>query len=142
MWRVRRQIQQVKTSLPPILKSFFYFLSGMDSSTIHYKESRFINTKGKSFELLNNKVRINALCSSCPITLITTVNDSKAVQTRPFRAGNENLLCRKLPAIRYISFWANMAFISIEKIYDPFSRKLFQLFKALYFVSIQLRARL
>ena len=74
LWRVRRQIQQVKASFLPVVASFLYLFTGMNPGTIQYQASRSGNLEGEPFQMLDDESRINALHSSCPITLVRAAN--------------------------------------------------------------------
>jgi hypothetical protein len=114
----------------------------MNARTIQYQASRFINQKGKPFELLNDESRINALRSGGPVTLIGATNEAKAIQARSFASGNEDVFARKLPAVGHLTLLAHMALIAVEKVNEPVLRQVFQFMEGFEFVGVPLRAGL
>ncbi len=140
--RVRWQIKQVKASFLPVVTSFLYLFTGMNSSTIQHQTSGFGNLKGEPLQVLDDESRINGVSSGGPVALIGAADEAKAVQARSFACGDEDVFAGKLPPVRHIPFLTHMAFITVEKVNEPALGKLFKFGQAFKFVSVPLRAGL
>lgn len=125
MWRIRRQKEQIQTSFLPVRYSFLYDFSLVYSGIIQYYKGCTSDFKRKLLQKLQNKLRVYIfLRNLIPISALPADNP-QAVKLIGFACQKADILIGKLPAVRNITFTANVRFIPVIKVYAACEAHLF-----------------
>ena len=138
---VWREKEDVQTPLLPIRNALHNDFCLMQTGIIQHNKRLLINLKRKIFHIFQYKLSIYVAFGCFTPTPAFSVYETKAVKLISFFRQNTNLLIRKLPSIRNITFTAHMSFITIIQIYLLFSAHLFKFFKFLHLKDVMFRQR-
>lgn len=139
MWRIRWQIEKEKSSFLPYGAQLTYFMIAVYSSIIKHNKRVLMYTQGEIVQKTNNLICSNTLSSSKSLILVFTIYHPEDIESCYSLGWDAYLFIGQLPAIGYVSFSANMAFISIVEGNTPFTFLFFKFLQLLVFVCIELR---
>lgn len=116
MRRVRRQIEHKQTSMLPTYQPLFDPLSRMNPRTVQHHHRLFEQAPRQRFELLSDKIGIDAGGCGRPAALIASADQPKTVQMiAPLRQYIDRFT-GELPAIRDISLTAYSTLVAIQQV--------------------------
>ena len=139
MWRIRREEEQVQSSVLPIRDSLHDCLGLVYSSIVKYNKGCTADLKRESFQKIQNKFCIDIFLGYLPSTPAFPVDKSHTIKLVGFIRQKTDILICKLPAIRNIAFTAQMGFISIIKVYFSLLTHYFKFFKFFNLKLVMLR---
>jgi len=136
---IGRQIEKKKSPFFPYWTHFFHLFTSMNSGVIKYNKCLFYESEGKAIEKADNLPAINRLIGRKSFKMIISAGHSEDIKSFGSPGRNIKILPCKLPAIRNISFCADMGFIAIEKANFSLAVKPFKFLQLLCFILIELR---
>ena len=139
LWRIWWQVEKKETSLFPYRTKFPDFLVSMDRSIVEDDKCIRLQIERDFIKETDNFVCCHFL--GCRETLVTVVSiyHSKNIETCYSLGGYVNIFPSQLPAVRDISFCANVTFVSIIEPDASFIRLFLKFLQLLDLVFIELR---
>lgn len=139
MRRIGRKIEYIEPSFIPLLEIRLYLLALMYGSIVHDQHRRSGYGHGEPIHEFNEFVGIYGFRCGKSVIIAIAVNHSEYVEPSILKRGYDAFLSRKNPAIRNISFRANMAFVSVVKIDMIEFPQFFKLVQQLLTIIVVLR---
>lgn len=139
MWRIWRKIEQKEsTSLPKVTQSF-YFSIPVDRGIVKDNKCTFFNFERKPIQKINDFICVDTFCGRESIVSVIAVYHSEDVESMCLQGRDIDIFVTKLPAVRNISFGADMTLVGKVKIDFAVSFQLFKFLQLLSLVLIELR---
>lgn len=134
---VRRQEENKKPSLLPKLHAFTDDFRSVHPCAVKDDKRLFADLKGELLQLLADKTSVDVLLGCSPMALVVAAYQAKTVDLVPFFRRDADFFAGELPAVRNVPFRANMAFISVKKVYQPCFGQFFEFSEAVYFEPVE-----
>ena len=113
---IRRKIEYVVTSLFPSLKTVLNLAAPVDCGVIRNDHSLFADAKREVLHKFDEPVGVYVLPGSETMINTIAVNHAEDIESSAFIYGHTEILILEFPCIRYITFGAYMAFISVIQV--------------------------
>ncbi len=139
VWTIRRKEEEEQPSFFPNLAKFSHHPAPVNFCVVKENERISPNMKGKPIQEVSYFVGRNTFCDSESVVMVIPVNHPEQVQSCPLLGRNAHVLPTELPAVRDITFRADVAFIPVVKVNEPFLPLSFKFLQLLDLVRIELR---
>ncbi len=139
MRTVRRQEKEEKTSFLPYGPEFGNELPPMDACIIQNHKRCFLNSERKTVKEISNLISCHAFRGAETLIAVVAVNHTENVEAIPPLGRYVDVLIRELPAVWHISLSADMALITVIKVYESIICLFFEFLQLLGLIRIELR---
>ena len=131
--------EEEQTSFLPYWTKFPHEAAPVYACIVKDDESVLADTERKSVKEVGDLVCSYALSGREPFISVTAVHHAENVEPQASFGRDMDVLAAKLPSVRHISLGADVAFISIIKVYETLSFLLYEFLQLLGLVRIELR---
>lgn len=134
-----RQEKQEQSSFLPYRSKFGNEFSTMDTCIVQNNKSILLDFEGKAVKKVCDLIGCNAFGGREAFITVITVYHSKNVEPIASLGGYIDILTGELPAVWHISLSADMALITVIKVYGSVSCLSFEFLQLLGLIRIELR---
>ena len=139
MRTVWRKKEKEETSLLPYRTKFLHELAPVYAGIVKYNKCILADTHRQSVQKVCDSVSRHILCCAEPVISVFSVNHTENIEPDASFRWNIYILSTELPALRYITFLADVAFIFVVEVYQTGNRLSFEFSQLLVLIHIELR---
>ena len=139
MRTVWRKKEKEQTSLLPYRTKFLHELAPVYAGIVKHHECILADTHRQSVQKVCDSVSRHILRCGEPLISVVSVNHTEDIEPEASFRWNIYILSTELPAIRHITFRADVALISVVEVYQTGNRLSFEFLQLLGLIRIELR---
>lgn len=139
MRRVRRQEEKKQSSFFPDWPEFSYELASVYPSVVQDDKSVLLYPERKAVKEVCDFIGSDVFSRTETVITIVAVYHAEYIESKRLLRRDKDIFSWELPAIRHISFRADMAFVCEVKVYETVVCLLFEFLQLLGLMRIELR---
>lgn len=139
MRTIRRQEKEEKTSFFPYGPEFGNEFAAMYTCIVQYNKGVLPYAEGKTVKEVSDLIGCYTLGCTETLIAVVPVNHAENVESVATPGWYMYVLTGELPAVRHVSLSADMALITVIKVYEPVCCPFFEFLQLLGLIRIELR---
>lgn len=139
MRTIRREKEEEQATLLPYRTKFLHEFTSVYACIVKHHKCILVDTHRQSIQKVCDFLSRHVLRCGEPIISVVPVDHAEDIEPEASLRRNIYILSTELPAIRHITFCANMAFISIVDVNNTGSCLFFEFLQLLGLIRIELR---
>lgn len=139
MRRVWRKVKDIETALSPFVNHLLHFATCKDSRIVKDDEGWPCNCQREVIDKFRHILSLDTLTACTTVINIVPAYHIENIEPGGFHGWHKDIFLGELPAVRYISLRAYMAFVPEVKVNASLITKIFKLLQLLALDRIELR---